>query len=83
LTGWLFGVEIIGEDGARIGRAAVALGYCRVITYTRANEAGTACRAAGFRDDGLAGGGEASRPSRKRQPSEDPSPKRRWVWVCK
>jgi hypothetical protein len=61
-------------------RAAVALGYQRVVTYTRADELGTACKASGFIDDGLAGGGEADRPSRRRQPSEDSSPKRRWVW---
>ena len=120
LTGWLFGVEILDDDGNRVGvacagrpasrmlqdgitveitrvctlghpnacsfayaalrRAAVALGYERVITYTREDESGTTCRAAGFRDDGPAGSGEASRPSRLRRPSEDPSPKRRWVW---
>lgn len=61
-------------------RAAAALGYTRVITYTRADEPGTTCRAAGFVCDGPAGGGEYDRPSRKREPVEDPSPKRRWVW---
>ncbi len=61
-------------------RAAAALGYTRVVTYTRADEPGTSLRAAGFRDDGPAGGGEADRPSRRRGPVEDPSPKRRWVW---
>lgn len=61
-------------------RAAVALGYTRVITYTRADEIGTSPAAAGFRCEGPAGGGEASRPSRPRRPSEDPSPKVRWVW---
>jgi len=120
IAGWLFGVEILGEDGERIGvacagrpcrmlqdgltveitrvctvdghpnacslaygalrRAAVALGYRRVVTYTRADELGTACKASGFFDDGPAGGGEVSRPSRKRAPSEDPSLKRRWIW---
>lgn len=64
-------------------RAAVALGYRRVVTYTRLDELGTGCKAAGFTDDGPAGGGEADRPSRRRQPSEDPSPKRRWVWTVK
>lgn len=120
ITGWLFGIEILDETGARVGvavagrpaarelqdgltveitrvatnghrnacsiaygalrRAAVALGYQRVITYTRLDELGAACKASGFRDDGPAGGGECSRPSRKRQPTEDASPKRRWVW---
>lgn len=120
VTGWLFGVEILNDDGARVGvaiagrpaarhlqdgltieitrvctdghpnacsfaygalrRAAAALGYQRVVTYTRADELGTSPKAAGFRDDGPAGGGEASRPSRPRASSEDPSLKHRWVW---
>ena len=61
-------------------QAAVALGYQRIITYTRADETGHSPRAAGFRSEGLAGGGEADRPSRRRPPSEDPSLKVRWVW---
>lgn len=61
-------------------RAAVAIGYTDVITYTRADESGVSLRAAGFICEGAAGGGEASRPSRPRQPSEDPSPKVRWRW---
>lgn len=120
VTGWLFGIEILDDDGKRVGvaiagrpaarelqdgltveitrvatngqrnacslaygalrRAACALGYQRVVTYTRADELGTACKAAGFRDEGVAGGGECSRPSRLRRSSEDASPKRRWVW---
>ena len=59
-------------------RAAFALGYTRVITYTRMDEDGASLRAAGFRDEGPAGGGEADRPSRPRAPVQDPSPKRRW-----
>ena len=62
-------------------RAARALGYTRVVTYTLADqESGASLRAAGFTDDGIAGGGEASRPSRPRHPVEQPGPKRRWVW---
>lgn len=61
-------------------RAAVALGYTRVVTYVRSDEDGIACKAAGFRCEGPAGGGEADRPSRRRKPSEDPSPKTRWMW---
>ena len=123
VTGWLFGVEILDDDGQRIGvamagrparllqdgvtceitrvavlpgqpnacsfaygalrRAAAALDYERVVTYTRMDESGTTCRAAGFVDEGEAGGGEASRPGRPRKPVEDASsPKRRWVWRC-
>lgn len=61
-------------------RAARALGYVRVFTYTRTDEPGISTRAAGFACDGPAGGGEADRPSRRRNPVDDASPKRRWVW---
>ena len=61
-------------------KAAIALGYTRVVTYTMLDEAGASLRAAGFRDDGNAGGGEADRPSRKRALVEQPGPKRRWMW---
>lgn len=119
--GWLFGVELLGPCGERLGvacagrparllqdgttceitrvctegarnacsfaygvlrRAAFALGYTRVVTYTRADEPGTSLRAAGFIDEGPAGGGEADRPSRRRGPVDDPSPKRRWAWYA-
>ena len=62
-------------------RAAVALGYRRVITYTLEGEPGTSLRASGFTDDGVAGGGEASRPSRRRGKVEQSGLKRRWVWT--
>lgn len=62
-------------------RAAAALGYQRVITYTLdGEEPGTSLRAAGFVDEGQAGGGEANRPSRKRAPVENAAIKRRWSW---
>lgn len=62
-------------------RAAVALGYTRVVTYTMLNEPGSSLRAAGFVDDGEAGGGQADRPSRRRAPVEQSGPKRRWLWT--
>lgn len=37
-------------------RAAKALGYERIVTYTRESEPGTSLRAAGFHCDGSAGG---------------------------
>lgn len=61
-------------------RAAAALGYTRVVTYTMAEEPGTSLRAAGFVDEGEAGGGEADRPSRRRKAVEQSGPKRRWIW---
>jgi len=62
-------------------RAAAALGYRRVVTYTLEHEPGSSLRAAGFRDDGPAGGGEADRPSRPRNAVEQSGPKRRWSWT--
>ena len=63
-------------------RAARELGYTRVVTYTLADdEPGISLRAAGFRDEGIAGGGQADRPSRRRNPVENPARKRRWVWT--
>lgn len=61
-------------------RAARELGYRRVVTYTLAEEPGTSLRAAGFVDCGIAGGGQADRPSRRRKPVEQSGPKRRWEW---
>ena len=58
-------------------RAAKALGYREVWTYTLPEEAGTSLRAAGFQDMGLTDGGEWSRPSRARNPATRPEPKRR------
>lgn len=76
-------------DGTRNGcsmiygslrRAGVALGYPphKIITYTLASESGVSLRAAGWVDDGLAGGGSWDREDR---PRKDPAPtetKRRW-----
>lgn len=67
----------------RLRKAASALGYTRVITYTRADEPGASLRAAGFVCEGPAGGGEWSRPSRHRGEAEDASPKVRWAWYGK
>lgn len=60
-------------------RAAKALGYEEVWTYTLPEEPGTSLRAAGFMDMGLTTGGEHSRVSRPRKPAVRPDPKRRWL----
>lgn len=60
-------------------RAAKALGYREVWTYTLPHEPGTSLRAAGFIDMGMTDGGEWSRPSRARKPAIKPEPKRRWL----
>ncbi len=50
----------------RAWRAARALGYVRMVTYTLASENGASLRAAGWRLLGEAGGGSWSRGSRPR-----------------
>lgn len=61
-----------------LARAAKALGYSEVWTYTLPDEPGTSLRAAGFEDMGLSAGGTHDRPSRSRKPPVRPEPKRRW-----
>lgn len=48
-------------------RAAFALGYKRLITYTLDTEPGTSLKAAGWKLLGVAGGGDWNKPSRPRQ----------------
>jgi len=70
-------------------RAARALGARRIITYTLETEHGASLRASGFREEGLAGGGEWNTEKRqygnkiplfddgrKRQPT---CKKRKWI----
>lgn len=59
-------------------RAARALGYRRLITYTLASEPGTSLRAAGWTLIGEAGGGPWSRPSRPREDRHPMQGKLRW-----
>lgn len=59
-------------------RAALALGYRRVVSYTLLGEPGTSYRAAGWRVTGLSGGGEWSREGRTRDAAGQPGAKVRW-----
>lgn len=59
-------------------RAAKALGYKRVITYTLESEPGTSLRASGFVSAGLTAGGSWSRPSRPRIDMAPTCRKQRW-----
>lgn len=71
---------------SRLLTAAKALGYLRVVTYTRVDEPGTSPKSAGFVYDGLSRdgkGGEWSCPSRPRRLADDPSGKVRWIWQDK
>jgi hypothetical protein len=71
---------------AAAARAAFAMGAKRVISYVLATEAGTSYLAAGWRrvedasgDPVPCGGGEWSRPARRRQPMKSPTCiKHRW-----
>lgn len=59
-------------------RAARALGYRRLITYTLASETGTSVRAAGWREVGKAGGGQWHRASRPRVETAQDGQKTLW-----
>lgn len=59
-------------------RAAFALGYKRLVTYTLASEGGASLRAAGYRLVGEAGGGSWSRSSRPRVDKHPTQGKLRW-----
>lgn len=74
-------------DGARNGcsklygsawRAARALGYRRLITYTLASEHSGSLRGSGWRLLGAAGGGSWSRPSRPRVEQKHQGQKQLW-----
>lgn len=59
-------------------RAARALGYRRLVTYTLPSEGGASLRAAGWRCIGEAGGGSWSRASRPRIDTHPTQQKLRW-----
>lgn len=60
-------------------RAAKALGYASIVTYILDSEPGDSLRGAGFLNEGLAGGGDWSRPSRKRTTEAPRVKKQRWA----
>lgn len=59
-------------------RAARAMGYRRIVTYTLPEEGGASLRAAGWRCVGEAGGGSWNRPSRPRVDLHPTQTKFRW-----
>lgn len=61
-------------------RAARAIGYRRLITYTLATERGTSIRAAGWREIGKAGGGNWNKPSRKRVDTTPEMAEQKTLW---
>ncbi len=60
-------------------RAARALGYTRMFTYTTPEESGASLRAAGWRQDGMTEGRPWDRPLRPRKAKYPVGPKIRWV----
>ena len=63
----------------RAARAAFALGFLRIGTYTLPNEGGASLRAAGWNLIGERGGGEWSTPSRPRRSMKSPTGQK-WMW---
>ena len=85
--GWTAEVSRCCTDGKRNAcsflyrrcwRAAKAIGYRRLITYTLEAEGGASLRGAGFVVLGSRGGGNWGRPSRPRCPAEAPQTKLLW-----
>jgi hypothetical protein len=62
-------------------RAAKAMGYERMITYTLPNEGGASLRASGFVQMPDTSGGEWSRDGRQRELAEFACPKSKWCIV--
>jgi hypothetical protein len=85
--GWTAEVTRVCTDGTRNAcsmlyraawRAARAMGYRKLITYTLPQEGGASLRGAGFRLVGAAGGGSWSRQSRPRVDEHPTQEKLKW-----
>jgi hypothetical protein len=84
--GWTLEVTRVATDSTKntasmlygaLWRAARALGYRRMVTYTLIEEPGTSLRASGWRELYTTSGGSWSRPTRLRD-SENTGQKRLW-----
>jgi hypothetical protein len=85
--GWTLELRRLATDGTvnapsmllgAVRRAAKALGYRRLITYTLPEEGGGSLRASGWTLVGQRGGGSWNRPSRPRQDRHPTGMK--WLW---
>jgi len=86
-NGWTLEVNRVATDGAKNAcsmlygaawRAAKAMGYKRLITYTLQHEGGASLRAAGWICLGEAGGGNWNVKSRPRIDTQHQQKKLRW-----
>ena len=86
--GWTLEVTRVATDGtpnacsALYGvarRLAAALGYARLITYTRADEPGSSPRGAGFTDEGTIRARSWDMPGRRRIDKTEIVQRRRWA----
>jgi len=85
--GWTLEVTRLATDGTRnacsllygaAARAAKALGYSTIYTYTLASEHGSSLRASGWELDGAVRGRSWSCPSRRREDVSPTEAKTRW-----
>ena len=85
--GWTLEVNRVATDGVKNGcsmlygaawRAAKAMGYKKMITYTLPNEGGASLRAVGWKCIAAAGGGNWNVKSRPRIDSDHQQLKLRW-----
>lgn len=88
-NGWTLEVNRCCTDGVRNGcsmlyrsawRAAIAIGYRKLITYTLPEEGGASLKASGFKLIGERGGGSWSRKDRPRVDTHPTQPK--LLWEC-
>ena len=86
-NGWTLEVNRVATNGAKNAcsmlygaawRAARAMGYRKLVTYTLPEEGGASLRAAGWKCLGEAGGGAWSRPSRPRVDTHPLQVKLKW-----
>lgn len=88
---WTLEITRLCTDGTRNAcsqlyaaavRAALAMGYRRIITYTLESESGASLKAAGFKFAGIAGGKSWSVPSRPREDKAPAEMKKLWeIWA--
>lgn len=87
MDGYTVEVTRLATDGTRNAcsmlyraawRAARAMGYRRLVTYTLPEEGGSSLRASGFKLVGTAGGGSWNRPSRPREDKHPLQQKLKW-----